>query len=117
MAAGDRAGRHVPPAWARPVLLLVALALAIGLGPAPAGAAVGGHAVAVAATQNAQAVPAIHVPSQPVPHPGDAVWPVLLLALLLGAWRRPARTHVVVAAAGRLACGSRAPPAPTATPA
>jgi hypothetical protein len=119
MSAADRV-RRSPLAC-----LLVALVLALGLGGAArAGVAAGdGHPVvaAVAGAQGPQAILDLHSHPRLGEHrqPGKAagLLSTLVIALLLGHLRRSFRPRTTPPALGRPACGSRAPPGFSTTPA
>jgi MYXO-CTERM domain-containing protein len=119
MSAADRT-RRSPLAC-----LLVALVLALGLGGAAhAGTAPGdGHSViaSLAGSQGQQAVIDLHSHPRLGEHrqPGKAAGPLsaLVIALLLGHRRRSFRPRTAPPALGRPACGSRAPPGLSTTPA
>ena len=119
MSAADRV-RRSPPAY-----LLVALLLALGLGGAPRVAGVTGdvHLVvaAVAGVHGPQAVLDLHSHPRLGEHrqPGKAagLLSTLVIALLLGHRRRSFRPRTTPPALGRPACGSRAPPGLSTTPA
>ncbi|MDN3351561.1 hypothetical protein [Actinomadura sp. DC4] len=105
--------------------LLVALVLALGLGGAArTGASAGdGHAVVAAASggQGPQAVLDLHSHPRLGEHrsSGKAAGPLsaLVVALLIGRRRRSFRPVATLSAPGRPACGSRAPPGLSTTPA
>jgi hypothetical protein len=119
MSAADRT-RRSPLAC-----LLVALVLTLGLGGAArSGVAAGdGHPVVAAAAtgQGPQAVLDLHSHPRLGEHrqPGKTVGPLstLVIALLLGYRRRSFRPRTAPPALGRPACGSRAPPRLSTTPA